>query len=284
MIGSQFVLRPLLPYLVQSDQFMALTLSQHRVRLLSGDRRELTPLEAPELPDRMEILIATDQGRKQVHVGGADPTHRHSSIYHGHGGKPDAKKDEIASFLRRLVDPLRALLPRDGTPVILAGVTSLLSLFREIFDHPALAQQQLEESCDHISDAELHRRIWPLMETVLDEERARKSADAFAGADNARCSSDPHVIVSAAHLGGVEVLVAAHDARLYGTREGKHDAAPDHAGGERAEDLVDLAAIDTLRHRGRVYVLNRDQVPGFSDMAAVLRRGWTDQVKAIAAQ
>jgi hypothetical protein len=229
----------------------------------------------------MEKLIATDQGRKQVHIGGADPTHRHSPIYHGHGGKPDARKDEIEGFLRSLVAPLRTLLPRSGTPVILAGVTSLLAMFREIFEHPALAPQQLEESCDHLTDSELHRRVWPVMESILDDERTQKSANAFAEAADARCSRDPQVIVPAAHLGGVEVLVAARDACLRGSFDPTRSVAPVRIDGMDEEDLVNLAAMDTLRNRGEVIIVDRDKAPGCADMSVVLRRGWEAQSPTI---
>jgi hypothetical protein len=276
-VTSRFLIRPLLPYLTQSDRFCALVLSEHHVRLLDGDRRGLTLRETPELPVRRENLAATDQGRKQVHVGGADPTHRHSSIYHGHGGKPDARKDEIALVLRSLVAPLRKLLPADGTPVILAGVKPLLAMFREIFDHPALAKLQLEESCDHIADAKLHARVYPILERLLADARDAKAAKAFADADVRTCTRDVHVIVPTAHHGGVDVLVVARDANLHGAYDAASDVAQVRLDVDEADDLVDLAAVDSLRNRGQVLIVQREKVPGCADMAAVLRRGWVAQ-------
>jgi hypothetical protein len=276
-VTSRFLIRPLLPYLTQTDKFCILALSEHHVCLFDGDRRGLTGRETPELPVRRENLAATDQGRKQVHIGGADPTHRHSSIYHGHGGKPDARKDEISLFLRSLVAPLRKLLPADGTPVILAGVKSLLAMFREIFDHPAVAKLQLEESCDHIADAKLHAQVYPILEGLLADARDRKAAKAFAEADVAMCTRDVHVIVPIAHHGGVEMLVVARDANLHGEYDAASDVTQVRLEGDEADDLVDLAAVDTLRNRGQVVVVEREKVPGCADMAAVLRRGWASQ-------
>mgnify|MGYP001493753109 CR=1 FL=1 len=283
-VSSHFVIRPLLPYLVHEDRFVVLALSQHCVRLFHGNRRQVTPWEAPRLPARMETLIATDQGRKQVHIGGGDPSHRHSAIYHGHGGKPDARKDEIEGFLRSLGAPLSTLLPRDGTPVILAGVSSLLAIFRRLFAHPALSPLQLEKNCDHLSEAKLHAHVWPLVQAVVAEQALHRSAKAFADAGDSRCSVDPHVIVPAAHFGGVELLTAARDASLYGHFDRMPNVTSVEIDGENAEDLVDLAAADTLRNRGRVFIIDRDKVPGCTDMAAVLRRGWAVRNPSISAQ
>ena len=110
-VGTRFVIRPLLPLLVHDDRFLVLTLSQHRVRLLAGNRYRLIPREAPGLPAKMdETVIAADQGRKQMHFGGNDPGRGHSTIYHGHGGKADARKGEIASFLHTIVSSLHTVL------------------------------------------------------------------------------------------------------------------------------------------------------------------------------
>ena len=40
---------------------------------------------------------------------------------------------------------------------------------------------------------------------------------------------------------------------------------------EGAEDLVDRAAFETLRNRGRVFVVAADQMPGAVPLAALLR-------------
>ncbi len=116
-IQERFIIRPLLPLAIESDAFFLLTLSQHRVRLFSGNRYGLTLMQVPEMPTRMATLIATDQGRKQMHIGGNDPSRKHSTIYHGHGGKPDSRKDEIEEFLREIDVAVHPILKRSRAPL-----------------------------------------------------------------------------------------------------------------------------------------------------------------------
>ncbi len=272
-VGARFVIRPLLPLLVQNDRFLVLTVSQHRVRLLEGNRSRLVLREASGLPARMdESVIATDQGRKQMHIGGADPTHRHSAIYHGHGGKPDARKSEIAGFLRTIIAPLHAVLRDEHAPLVLAGVTSLSSMFREIVSYPGLAPQQLEANCDRLSDSELHQQVWPIVEEISAADRKRQTERAYAAANPARWVRDVHVILPAADQGRIELLLMARDADLFGAYDSTRGESAVRIVGEGNDDLVDLAAAHTLKHRGKVFVLDREEVPGCGDLAAVLRQ------------
>ena len=271
-VGSRFVIRPLLPLLTQDDRFLLLTLSQHRVRLLEGNRFRLKTRETPGLPAKMEVVIATDQGRKQMHIGGSDPTHRHSAIYHGHGGKPDARKDEIEGFFRTIDAALHPVLRDEQAPLIIAGVGSMLAMYREVNSHPRLAEQQLEANCDRLTEPELHRRVWPIMQEILVNDRRRQMREAYAAADPTQCVRDVRVIVPAADHGRVELLLGAADARLSGRYEASPGGGSVRIDDEPKDDLVDRAAAHTLRHRGKVFVVDREEIPGCGDLAAVLRK------------
>jgi hypothetical protein len=269
-IGERFIVRPLLPLLMQDDQFFVLAVSQHRVQLLLGDRGHLVVQDVPGMPTKMdETVFAADQGRKQMHAGSSDPTLRHATIYHGHGGKPDARKGQIVTFLREMADPLHYVLRGRHAPLILAGIGSMLSLARKAITYPRVADGQIEGNCDRFTAFQLHQRAWPIMRQILDAERKHVIETTYAAAGPARCINDVGMILRAAAEGRVELLLAASDANISGayicaTAEENVQSPND--------DLVDLAAVNTLRHRGKVFVVDREEVPGCRDMAAVLRK------------
>jgi hypothetical protein len=70
----------------------------------------------------------------------------------------------------------------------------------------------------------------------------------------------------------VEWLLVDRDARIDGKfdQDAKEVAVHLHSQADD-EDLIDLAAAHTLRHRGQVYAIARNEIPEESSIAAVLR-------------
>jgi hypothetical protein len=120
---------------------------------------------------------------------------------------------------------------------------------------------------------EIHARAWPLVKPRF--EQARQEAQArYAGLEGTgKTSSDLPEIVLAAADGRVDVLFVALGTRIWGT------FAPDTRSvelGEEAsgttEDLLNLAAMQTILNRGTVYAVPAAQmVDEGAGMAAVFR-------------
>jgi hypothetical protein len=272
-VGSRFVTRPLLPLVHQDDRFLLLTLSQHRVRLFSGDRSHLTFLPVAGMPTKLdETVVATDQGHKQMHTGDVDMRRRHATIYHGHGGKVDTRKSEIFSFLRSVDRSLHETLRHEQSPLIVAGVVSMISIYREINTYPRLACQDIEISCDRSTEAELHRLAWPIMEDILANNRKLAIEREYARAERAQWIRDYRKIIPAAEQGHVEMLLVASDASLYGTYTPSLNGSAVRLDERHQDDLADVAAANTIKHHGKVIVLDREEIPGCCDLAAVLRK------------
>ena len=86
-------------------------------------------------------------------------------------------------------------------------------------------------------------------------------------------SSSLQEIVLASHDGRVDALFVARGHFRWGqydpdAREVKLQGQP----GNGAQDLLDLAAVQTLRHHGKVFVIESEQVPDDNaSIAAVYR-------------
>ena len=87
-----------------------------------------------------------------------------------------------------------------------------------------------------------------------------------------RVSNDIEEVVQAAACGRVDRLFVARDAERWGTFNGDkghlelHDAH--HAGNQ---DLLDLAAVETMVNEGWLFVVDEAQIPAQGPAAAVLR-------------
>ena len=104
--------------------------------------------------------------------------------------------------------------------------------------------------------------------------RPRKAAverfQALSGSGDARGATGIEGVVRAAYQGRIELLTA--DEAVWGSYD---EAADEVATGARfaetGQDLLDAAAVRTLRHGGSVHVLPRGEMPEDVPVAAILR-------------
>jgi hypothetical protein len=95
-------------------------------------------------------------------------------------------------------------------------------------------------------------------------------------ANTERASKDVRAIVPAAHYGRVDTLFAAVGLQLWGAFDPQRDTIDIHEKEEPGdEDLLDLAAVQTVLHGGEVYAMELDKVPDGVPLAAVFRYGYS---------
>lgn len=255
-VRDRFTLSPLIPLLAGDGRFYVLALSRKHVRLLEGSRASLAEVALDGLPS------------------GLDETFEKEGVRRGTFGSAPEEDDRarIERFFREVDKFLGPILRRDCPPLLLAGVDHILSIYRSANTYPQLVEGGIPGSTEPLRVSDLHQKAWALVKPIF--ERAQQEAVGqvrqLAGAG--RASHDPHEVVPAAHYGRIETLLlarGAHQPGAFDAGTGKvvvhRSAHPD------AEDLLDLAAIQTLMHDGRVFSLAAADLPAKAMMAAVFR-------------
>ncbi len=272
-VNQRFQIKPLLPLLSSGDRFFVLALSQNRVRLLEGRRYSIHDVSVDGLPENLDQVLNLDtvERASQVHSAMRGDHGKQAAVFHGHGGEREVVKDELTQFFRVVDTALRDALRQQKAPMFLAGVQYLLPIFREVASYASIADEELPGNPDHLSAHELHDRVWPLM------ERHVRAAHDMTGdkyrqlAGTGKTSDDVRQIVPAAHQGQVESLFVDCRAHRWGVFDADsgdvqlHD--PRQAGDD---DLLDLAAVQTLLNRGNVFAVDADELPA-EPVAAVFR-------------
>ena len=101
-------------------------------------------------------------------------------------------------------------------------------------------------------------------------EEAVASYRAYAGSE--RVSNDLRAIIPAAYYGRIEHLFLAVDQEQWGTFNPATNTLHVHREPRFQDDeLLDMAATQTLLHGGSVYVVEQAQMPGEGLLAAVFR-------------
>jgi hypothetical protein len=275
--GERFHLKPLLPLLSNDGHFHILALSQNRVRLIEASRDAAREIDLHDIPETLQEAVGYDwqQRSLQFHTGtgaSASGAGVRGAMFHGQGRRDDKKEAEINTFLRLVDAGATALLESERSPLVLAGVEYVISMFRELSGHQHILEGGVIGNPDDLSLAELHREAWTIVEPMLQAERM-EAAELFAnlgGTD--RASGDLKEVVLAAFNGRIDTVFVALGEQRWGAVDSESRRFEQHAQRQPGDhDLLDLAAVQSLMRGATVYAVPPDEVPGKGVVAAVFR-------------
>jgi hypothetical protein len=268
VVNRRFQVRPLLPLLATDDRFLVLALSQKQVRFFEGTRYGLKEVVVEGLPSDLTSALNYDAAHRGHPV---NPSGSKAGWGHGQGAERDTAKEDLAHYFRLVDTALKPMLRDQRVPLVLAAVQYLLPIYREVASYPHLADVALPGNPEHLGEQQLFERTWPLVQPLA--ERAQQDAAAkyrqFAGTGKTSC--DARQILAAAFAGQVESLFVDPAAQVWG----RFDPATNHievrdGTGANDDDLLDLAAVQTLLSRGTVFAVPPARSPA-PPIAAVFR-------------
>jgi Bacterial archaeo-eukaryotic release factor family 3 len=274
VVAERFHLKPLLPCLTGDGRFYVLALSQNRARLLRATRDGIVELDPEGMPASLAEALRDRVAQKQLQTHSASPFHRGrgAAIFHGHGGGEESRKELLFAYFRRIDRGLQDLLAEERAPLIVAAVDYLYPIYRRANTSRELLAGWISGNPDDLTPQELHERALPLVSGHLLRAR-RKAADQYLEAwHTQRASNRPEDVLAAAHNGRVQSLFVAVGVQLWGTFNARtREVALRDGPSPGAQDLLNLAAIQTFANGGIVYAVAPAEVPGGGPVAAVFR-------------
>jgi hypothetical protein len=275
MVGKRFYLKPLLPLLTAQSRFYLLSLSQNVIRLFEATQCSIKEVALPGVPRSLTDALGTEltQPSLQFHTGtpGVGNGCR-SAVFHGQGAGADEEKDELYRFLRLVDAGVMEVIGDRNAPLVIASVNYLLTMYRRVSQHQNLLKEGVSGNPDAMSNEELRRKAWPVIELLLKSQR-RKWVKRFRDLETRDLASDRlETVIPAVHDGRVRVLFVALDRSSWGhfdlesrtLREERH-----HVPG--TWDLLDLAVQQGLAHDATVFGERFEEMPRRSPIAAILR-------------
>jgi hypothetical protein len=231
-------------------------------------------MDVPEVPANLgDVLHHPDEVKSRslhTHPAAGGPAGRREAIYHGQGAGVDGAKDGLLEYFQQVDRGLHRHLNSDQAPLLLAGVEYLLPIYRQANTYAHLLEDGLEGHPDRFSARELHDRAWPVVQPHF-----RKARDRIAGvyrqlAGTGRTTNDVAAVVAAAHQGQIQYLFVARGRTQWGTFDPATLQVQTHDTAQPGdEDLLNLAAVHALSHRGTVYAVGPDEMPDRTPLAAV---------------
>jgi hypothetical protein len=276
IVNRRFHVKQLLPSVSAGEAFWILAVSQNRVRFLNATPYACEAVLVEGLPQNLESalnFVPADRGQ-QVHSAMHGALGKQAAVFHGHGGRRESSKADIAQYFRQIDEALRPMLQASQCPLILAGVAFESSIFRKNCKYENIAAESLVGNFDYLSDHEVHAQAVPLAQRIFGQKRSAAAARYRELANTPRASERLDAILPAACRGEVETLFVDCRAVELGRYNPTTEFISYGVGGKtdvEVEDLIDRTAAECLLRRADVFAVPRPAMPCNSPVAAIYR-------------
>lgn len=279
IVADHFYLKPLLPFLTGDGRFYLLALSHNHVRLVEGTRFSASEVALPDgVPGSLGEAMrdSTSANELQYHSSSSGlmvgKGGRRATVFHGQGVGTDDEKGQLLRFFQQIDRGLRTLFAHQQAPLILAGVAYLFPLYREANTYAYLLDEGVPGNPDRACLETLHEQAWAIATPFFLRKRQEEVARYREYAATDRATHSVRKIVPAAYDGRIESLFLQADQEQWGTFNPAARMLHIHLPARfNDDDLLDIAATQTLLHGGSVYVVERADMPDEGPAAAILR-------------
>ncbi len=243
-VGECFELRPLLALASKHLEFYILALELNDTRIFKCTDQSC---EAARFPKNAGTEAAG-------FVPGASQSSLRAEPVHDR----DHPETHLGRFYREVDRDVNALLKDGYPPLVVVGVEHEVALFHRLTTYPACVKPGIHGLPGRLGQEEMYRRSLELVQSVTTgpARRALEKFDKEIGTGHA--STDAQEIARAASAGRVEHLFLLENGAVPGSVDG-------------GADLLNRAAVETLRHGGDVQTLPESNMPSGIPMCAIFR-------------
>ena len=257
-VSDRLHLKPLIRAITFPHEAFVLALSENAVRLVEVFA-DLPPQQVTvdELPKSAADAV------RRASVNDRSPSRRIQGL--------EGQKVLLRQYCRRIDAALRSVLAGRNTPLILAAIEPLASIYRLINTYPSFTQATIATSPDRTTDADL-----AAARSILDGIYARdlqSMRDLFESRrGQGRATTDLSDAARAATFGAIGQLMVDIDEVIPGTVD-EEDGRVTFAERASAQNygIVDEIAARALLSGASVLGVRKEDIPGGASLAAILR-------------
>lgn len=273
IVNTSYYMSPLTPMMTQGDYFYLLMLSKKQAKLYRAGEHGIVELIIDEMPNGVDDVVHFEEKEDQKLFRTGSSGAGGGANYHGQGaGKPD-EKEHIAMYFDEVDETIwKAVLNKENVPLVLAGVEYLIPIYKSVAQYKPIWDVAITGNQQHTDLAELHQQAKKIMEPYF-AERHKKALELYGNQSATELTSSiPADVIPAAHYKRVWHLFVQEGAHIWGTFDEMNNKLTIHETQQQEdEDLIDKAVIRTILNAGEVHFLPKDQMPGGSEIAAVMR-------------
>jgi len=256
MVGDCFYVRPVFSSLAVPATIYVLEITKQSATLLACTASTATPVNLPKgTPATLEEATGfdpPDHDLKNRSAAGPSVGAMRGAQF-GTGSERERRHAHLHDFYRAVDKGVNEVLSASSASLILAGVDEDLAIYRAVNSYPHLAGRAIHGSPGGgLARAEIARRAREIALYEYQQRAAAALADSAERLAPGRFSTDLAVILRAAVQGRVDRLYLDENGRMLGGFDGKAFGGRNNW---HDEDLLNIAAVETMRHSGEVFSL-----------------------------
>lgn len=279
VVAPRFHLKPILPVVTENATFWVLVTSLNQIRLFRATRYGIEEADLPEdTPKSLQEFTKYDDYEKSGHfltVRDLGPGKQDDDTLHYGTGDADleaSRQEQLLRFFRQVDNGVQRVVAGSEEPVVFIGVDYLFPLYRQANKYPHLYDQNVEGNPDHWDPRQIHEKAWEAIGPHFDQERI-ETMRRYKHLQGTGSTSDKlDEIVNAAVETRVDTLIVGLDAHRWGVFDQANRSIKIYdAFSADSYDLLDFAAIETVRNGGTVWAVEGRHVPDGKDAVAIYR-------------
>jgi hypothetical protein len=156
--------------------------------------------------------------------------------------------------------------------LLLAGVEYLIPIYKSVTDYNNIWEEAITGNLQYEDPKELYAQAMQVMKPYFDKKLLSALTDFGNKSATQLSSSFIENIIPAASFGRVAQLFVKKDAALWGIfNETTNELVLTSDLQEGAENLIQKAIVKTLQAGGDVFLVDAEQMPDNSELAAIFR-------------
>ena len=274
VVADRFHLKPLLAVLGGDTRFYLLSASQNSVKLYEATRNSVDEVQLKDMPKSLEEALKYDDPEQQVRfrTTGRAGSGQRVSVGYGSGVTADEHKSNLLRFFHLLDDSLKPFLAGKNEPLVFASVDYLFPIFKQANTYPNLLPDNVAGNPESLGVSEIHKQAWSLIQIRHAKAREQAAGRYRQLAGTGRTLDGVADVVRAAAVGRIDTLFVPRGVQVWGAYDKTSGLVELHdEPAPRDQDVLNLAAVQTLANGGTVFAVEEQEVPGRNTVAAVLR-------------
>jgi hypothetical protein len=257
-VNSTFYVTPLLPAMIKTKLFYLLALSKNDAKFYQGNEFGLQPVEVEGLPNGMDDVVHFEE--------------KETGSFYGHEGSND-DKGYITTYFQEVDRTLMAEVLHDkNAPLLLAGVEYLIPIYKSVSKYKPFVEEAITGNQEREAIQALFEKAKKLLIPYFEKATKEALENYYAQIATSATSSMPEKVIPASHYAQVSELFIAKGQHLWGTFNKVDNQLEVHEKKQPGDAcLLNQAAVQTLSNGGSVYMLDKDQMPKDSLIAASFR-------------
>ena len=276
VIEPTFYVTPLVPLLTSEEYFYLLTISKKTLKLFKADRfgMQIVPIVMPQDTQAVKNDVGLDAA-----TSGSQETGKRTGAISITGlsdvaaGDNTAEKSNLASYFEAVDDILwEKVFNKENAPLLLAGVEYEIPIYKSVCDYHNVWEASLTGNREYQETAALYADAREIMQPYFDQKKI-KALEMYGNKSASQLTSSIVAdVIPATYYGRVSHLFVSKGEHVWGTFDEMENKLTIHENIDGvSEDLIDNAVVKTLATGGEVYVLDRNEMPAASSVAALMR-------------